>query len=165
MDNKTTQYDAQQILGTVAQFLNSYERYYGLNGLVAEALRPEYVQQAKDFYDHKLGWSDVEKLWPMHSKDFYNPEFVAKLALGENAFAKLLLQNQAYEWRSLTPSRYYWGSSDEAIAPYIAKLPVDYQDTVGGAKAEAIHAGEKADYRGTFVFGVKDQKEWFDTLK
>jgi len=162
---KTTRYDAQWILGTVAQLLNSYERYYGLDGLVAEALKPEYVQQAKDFYDNKLGWSDVEKSWPMYSADFYKPSFAAKLALGENAFAKQLIENQAYEWRSLTPSRYYWGSSDEAIAPYIAKLPIEYQDTVGGAKAEAIHAGEKADHRGTFVFGVKDQKEWFDSLK
>lgn len=161
---KPTKYDAQWILGTVAQLLNSYERYYGLNGLVAEALKPEYVQQARDFYDNKLGWSDVAKSWPMYSADFFKPEFAAKIALGENAFAKLLLENQAYQWRSLTPSRYYWGDSDEAIAPYIAKLPVDYQDTLGGARAEAIHAGEKADHRGTFIYGVHDQKTWFDSL-
>ncbi|MFW6307715.1 MAG: alpha/beta hydrolase family protein [Campylobacterales bacterium] len=162
---KPTKYDAQWILGTVAQLLNSYERYYGVDGLVEDALRPEYVEQARDFYDNKLSWSDVSKSWPMYSKDFYKPEFAAKLALGENTFAKLLLKNQAYRWRSLTPSLYYWGASDEAIAPYIAKLPIDYQDTVGGAKAEAIYAGEKADHRGTFVFGVKDQKEWFDGFK
>ena len=159
---KPTKHDAQWILGTVAQLLNSYEHYYGLKGLVAEALREEYVQQAQDFYDNKLGWSDVAKSWPMYSADFFQPEFAQKIALGDNAFAKLLLENQAYEWRSLTPARYYWGDSDEAIAPYIATLPIEYQDTVGGAHAEAIHAGQNADHRGTFVFGVYDQKTWFD---
>jgi len=159
---KPSRYDAQWILGTVAQLLNSYEHYYGLEGLVTEALRAEYVQQAIDFYDNNLAWSDVAQSWPMDSADFFQPEFARKIALGDNDFAKLLLENQAYEWRSRTPTRYYWGDSDEAIAPYIAKLPIDYQNTVGGVQAEAIHAGQNADHRGTFVFGVYDQKTWFD---
>lgn len=73
--------------------------------------------------------------------------------------------NQAYEWRSLTPARYYWGAADEAIAPYIATLPVKYQETIGGAEATAVFAGEQANHRGTFIFGVKDQKTWFDQLR
>ncbi|NCC50743.1 MAG: hypothetical protein EOM20_05945 [Spartobacteria bacterium] len=31
-----------------------------------------------------------------------------------------------------------------------------------GAEATAHFAGDKADHRGAFVFGVRDQKEWFD---
>lgn len=159
---KPTEFDAQWILGTVAQLFCSYEDYYGIEGLCAEAIRPEYVKTARQFYENRLGWSDVSGSWPQKTSEFMKPDFAATTSLEKNRFGKILLENQAYEWRSLTPARYYWGAADEAIAPYIATLPVKYQETIGGAEATAVFAGDKANHRGTFIFGIKDQKAWFD---
>ena len=161
---KPTKYDAQWILGTVAQLINSYEYYYNLADLSNQAINPEYVESARNFYENTLGWSDVSKTWPQSSNEFLKTDFSTQLALANSSFASKLLENQAYSWRSRTKARYYWGGADEAIAPYIATLPVQYQETLGGAEATAVYAGDKADHRGTFIFGVNDQKEWFDTF-
>jgi len=159
---KPTKYDAQWILGTVAQLINSYEYYYNLPELGNQAIKSAYVASSRKFYENTLGWSDVSKIWPQSSAEFFNEDFATKLGLADSNLAYKLLENQAYSWRSRTAARYYWGGADEAIAPYIASLPAQYQETVGGSEAAAIYAGDKADHRGTFIFGIHDQKEWFD---
>ena len=73
--------------------------------------------------------------------------------------------NRSYDWRFKTPTHYYYGQIDEVVTPDMVKLPVAYQATMGGAEAQAICAGEKADHRGTFLFAVKDQKQWFDEMR
>ena len=50
------------------------------------------------------------------------------------------------------------------IPPYVGTLPVQYAETIGGAAAQAVYAGDNADHRGTFLFGVLDQKNFFDSL-
>jgi hypothetical protein len=47
---------------------------------------------------------------------------------------------------------------------FIGQLPVGYQEVVGGAPATAVDAGAKADHRGVFLFGIADQKRWFDGM-
>ena len=160
--NNRSRYDAQWILGTVALLINSYEQYYDLPGLTGAAIKPDYAQSARDFYANKIGWSDVSGAWPQSSREFLQDKFAAESSTAANPFYRLLQANQAYQWRYSTPSRYYYGPNDEAIAPYIAQLPVAYQETLGGAEATAVFAGDNADHRGTFVFGLKDQKDWFD---
>ena len=61
--------------------------------------------------------------------------------------------------------RYYYGQIDEVVTPYMVKLPVEYQQTLGGEQAEAVFAGDSANHRGTFVFAINDQKAWFDGLR
>ena len=51
------------------------------------------------------------------------------------------------------------------MPPYVATLAVGYTEAVGGAKAEAVYAGDVADHRGAFLYGVKDQKEFFDSRR
>ena len=68
------------------------------------------------------------------------------------------------DWRFKTPTYYYYGKIDEVVTPYMVQLPVEYQRELGAAQAQAIFAGEKADHRGTFMFGVRDQKQRFDEL-
>lgn len=51
------------------------------------------------------------------------------------------------------------------MPPYVATLAVGYTEAVGGAKAEAVYAGDAADHRGAFLYGVKDQKEFFDSRR
>lgn len=162
--NKRTALDADWLVGTAALLVNSYERYYGLPGLSGAAIKPQYWQTARDFYENRIGWSEASKVLPKSIKELFKDEFGAASSLMSNRFYRQLHENQAYQWRYTTPSRYYYGKSDEVITPYIATLPVAYQETVGGAAATAVFAGDQADHRGTFIFGVLDQKKWFDSL-
>jgi hypothetical protein len=43
-------------------------------------------------------------------------------------------------------------------------LQGDYQKMIGGATAQAVFAGKDANHRGTFLYAVRDQKDWFDEL-
>lgn len=163
--NKRTEFDVQWILGTVSMLIGSYEEYYDLPGLSAAAIKPAYLQQARDFYANKITWDALAASWPQSTAELLNEDFAAASSPMANRFFQLLFENQAYAWRSKTPARYYYGAADECIAPYISTLPVGYQDALGGASATAHFAGEKADHRGSFVFGVHDQKEWFDGFR
>lgn len=162
--NRRTTLDADWLVGSAALLVNSYERYYGLPGLSSAAIKPQYRQTARDFYENRIGWSEASKVLPKSIGELFQQDFAAASSLMANRFYRQLHENQAYQWRYTTPSRYYYGKADEVITPYIATLPIAYQDTVGGAAATAVFAGDQADHRGTFIFGVLDQKAWFDSL-
>jgi hypothetical protein len=144
--------------------INSHERYYGLAGLSQAAIKPQYWQTARDLYENKIGWEQAEKTLPATVKELLQSDFAAASSLAANRFFQQLQDKQAYRWRYLTPSRYYYGKADEAVPPYVATLPVDYSKNISGATAEAVYAGDRADHRGTFLFGVLHQKGWFDSL-
>ncbi|HBA85923.1 MAG TPA: hypothetical protein DCZ95_17710 [Verrucomicrobia bacterium] len=162
--NKQTPLDVSWIVGTVTLLINSYEYYYDLPELSRAAIKPDYVQTAQDFYANKIGWTEAAKVFPATTKEFLKDDFATASSFAANRFYGQLMENEAYQWRYTTPSRYYYGLADECIAPYVAQLPVAFQETVGGASATAVFAGDQANHRGTFVFGVRDQKAWFDEL-
>ena len=51
------------------------------------------------------------------------------------------------------------------MPPYVSTLAVGYTITAGGARAEAVYAGDTADHRGAFLYGVGDQKDFFDSKR
>ena len=162
--NNRTALDSDWLVGCVALLINSYEQYYSLPGLSAAAIKSPYWQTARDFYDNKIGWTEASKVFPKSTKEFLQADFADASSLVANRFFQKLQENQGYQWRFRTPSRYYYGKIDEVVPPYIATLPVAYQEAVGGATATAVYAGDVADHRGTFIFGMLDQKQWFDGL-
>ncbi|WP_243438236.1 hypothetical protein [Fundidesulfovibrio soli] len=162
--NNPTALDASYLVALPALFINSYERYYGMSGLSRTAIKPQYWQAANDFYENRIGWEEAAKLLPATVADLLQPEFAAASSMAASPFFRQLQDNQAYRWRYATPSRYYFGKADEVMPPSIATLPVEYARALGGAAAEAVYAGDGADHRGTFLYGVYDQKVWFDSL-
>jgi hypothetical protein len=156
--------DAAWLVGIYAIILNSYESYYDMPFLTNIAIRPEYWQTARDFYDNNIGWADASKIFPSTVAELLEPAFAEKSSMLADRFYRLLQANDAYRWRYLTPSRYYYGKIDEAIRPYVATLPAAYEATIGGAPTKAICAGADADHRGTFLFSVLHEKNWFDWL-
>ncbi len=156
--------DTDWLVGVAAIQINSYERYYALSGLSAAAIRPQYLEAARGLYENRIGWNEASKIFPNSIGEFLQPDFSRAASFMANRFFKQLAENQVYQWRYRTPSRYYYGKIDEVVPPYVATLPVAYQELVGGATAEAVYAGEIADHRGTFIFGMLDQKKWFDKL-
>ena len=162
--NNPTALDASWLPGTPLLFTFAYEHYYDLPGLSRAVIKEAYWQTANDLYANKIDWAQASKKLPTTVGELLRPEFAAESSMGDSRFYRRLQDNQAYRWRSRTPSRYYYGKVDEVIPPYVATLPVDYARTVGAAPAEAVYAGDSADHRGTFLFGVRDQKDWFDSL-
>lgn len=163
--NNPSPLDATYLVGIPALFLNSYAYYYGMPGLPQTSIKPEYAAIAKEFYENATDWDSAQKRLPQKVGDLLRPEFAAASSMACDAFYKRLQDNQAYAWRSKTPARYYYGKIDEVMPPYIAALPGQYAEVIGGAKAEAVYAGDKADHRGTFLFGVRDQKDFFDAMR
>lgn len=163
--NNPTERDAAWIVGCAALFLNAYERYYGLEGLTQAAIRSEYWQRAKDFYENKIGWDQASGVFPKNIADFLTPAFAKEGDRRDNAFFKQIASNEAYRWRIGTPTRFYYGESDEVMPPSIATLAPQVQGIIGGAATQAVNAGAQADHRGAFIYGLPDQKAWFDSLR
>lgn len=162
--NNPTSLDASWLPGSPLLFLHSYEHYYDLPGLSRAAIAQQWQQAARELYENKIGWEEAAGKLAKTVKDLLQPGFAAQSSMGQERFYRLLQGNEAYRWRSRTPSRYYYGKIDEVMPPYVATLPVDYARTTGAAPAEAVYAGDEADHRGAFLFGINDQKVWFDSL-
>lgn len=156
--------DVNWLVATAAMLVNAYEHYYKLPGLTAAAIKPQYLQTVREFCGNRMTWEDAEKKLPAKVKDLFQEEFLNQGSLVANSFFKQLQLNSSYNWRFKTPVYYYYGTIDEVVTPYMVQLPVEYQRTLGAAKAQAIFAGENANHRGTFVFAVNDQKQRFDEL-
>lgn len=163
--NNPTALDATWLAGSVILFTHSYAHYYDMPGLPQTIIKPEYEAACRDFYENKIGWEQLQPQIPGKIADLLQKDAVAKSTPGMDAFFSRLRENQAFMWRSVTPCRYYYGKVDEVMPPYVATLAVGYTEAVGGAKAEAVYAGDVADHRGAFLYGVKDQKEFFDSRR
>ena len=157
--------DVHWLVGTAAILVNAYENYYDFPGISTAAIKPQYWRTARDFYDNKITWEQAGKILPATTKDLFQEEFISRGSLAADRFFRQLQMNCSYNWRAKTPTRYYYGQIDEVVTPYMVKLPVEYEQTLGGAPAQAVFAGEKADHRGTFLFSVNEEKNWFDELR
>lgn len=161
----SSELDVVWLVGVVAILINSYEQYYNLQGLSKVAIKSQYYQAANDLYNNNLTSKEAYKKLPATVKELLNEDFASASSIAGNNFYQLLQQNQPYCWRYKTTTKFYYGLIDEVVPPYIATLPVEYQKIMNGAASEAVFAGEKANHRGTFLYGIKDQKVWFDSLR
>lgn len=156
--------DAEYIPGTYTLHLLAQEYYLQQHGLAELAIRPEYVEAARDFYRGRIGWTEFSARTPARLPDYINPEFRRSGYTGDTLYWKTIQASNAYRWRCTVPLRDYHGGKDEVTAPYVAQLPAATQAFLGGAPAVSVDAGDDADHRGIFLYGVIDQKFWFDTI-
>jgi pimeloyl-ACP methyl ester carboxylesterase len=156
--------DAVYLTGCAALQINAHEFYYNQPGLSTGAFKPEYLQAARDLHANKIGWSEYSKIVPFKVKDMLNDDFVKSSIGGETPYWQTLQHTHGYRWRSVTPLRCYHGGRDEVTPVYIAELPAGFQTLVGGGPTQALSAGQSADHRGVFIYGVQDQKGWFESF-
>jgi hypothetical protein len=156
--------DAVYLPGCTALQLFAQEYYLQQSGLTESAIRPQYLEAARALYVGTMSWEAFYAATPHTLADFLRPEFRAGGKIGATPYWHVLQDNQAYRWTSVTPLRTYYGGHDEVTPAYIGKLPEATQATLGGAATHAIDAGDAADHRAVFLFGVLDQKPWFDSL-
>lgn len=157
--------DAVWLTGCMALQFNSYEEYYSLPGLMNAAIKPEYQDVVRSFYLNKTGYEEFAKKTPAKVLDLLQPEFIKRNSTLSRRFFEILEENQAYRWRTATPLQTYYGDIDEVIPEFLARLPEGYQKLIGGAEVTAIAAGSKADHRGTFLYSVAHELNWFNELQ
>jgi pimeloyl-ACP methyl ester carboxylesterase len=156
--------DAPYMTAIASLFLSSYEYYYGLDGLVNSAIKPEYVAAARDFYHNKIDWSTFVKRATIDTKSFFNPSFLESVNRTDVAFWQKLRDAQGYVFRSKTPFRYYSGGKDEVTPAELNTLSELAQKMTGGVAPTLIYTHETADHRGVFVLGVIDMQQWFSSF-
>lgn len=157
--------DASYLPAALCLQIHAVEAYYRLPGLAAAAIRPEYQQTARDFYLNNMTFAEAYPKLPSTAAELYQDAFLDVNSPLSARYWELASLSQVYRWRAATPMRTYFGQIDEVTTPYLAKLPVEFQQAVGGAEARVIDAGEKATHRGTFLYAMADQQQWFDEIR
>jgi pimeloyl-ACP methyl ester carboxylesterase len=156
--------DAAYLPALLALQMNAYEDYYGFPGMASSLIKPQYQTVARNLYLNKITWEQASPDLPKHLSEMLDERCVSSSSAGDTRYWQIVQENQAYRWRSKTPLRSYYGDADEVVPPYIANLPVDYQEIMGGAETTGVEVTGKADHRGTFIYAVADEKKWFDDL-
>ena len=156
--------DAVYLTGVVAIQLQAQEFYLQQMGLAESAIRPEYLAASRALYRSEMSWEEFSKRTPAKLVDFLRPEFRQSGHIGATPYWQTLERSQAYRWTTRTPLRVYTGGTDEVTPRYIGSLPEKTQQLLGGAPVTLLDAGDRADHRGVYVFGLLDQKRWFDSL-
>lgn len=157
--------DASYLPAALCLQIHAVEAYYSLPGLAAAAIRPEYQQTARDFYLNNMTFAEAFPKLPSTAAELYQDAFLEVNSPLSSRYWELASLSQVYRWRAATPMRTYFGQIDEVTTPYMAKLPVEFQQAVGGAEARVIDAGEHATHRGTFLYAMADQQQWFAEIR
>lgn len=156
--------DAVWGVACLSNLIFSYEHYHGIQGLSTKAIRPEYLQYAKDLYEHKIEFPEFLGKTPHTVVEFLTPEFIKEVQLGSSPFCQALAASEGYRWKSTTPLRSYYGGKDEAIPVDLAKLAIEYQASLGKKNGEHMDAGKQADHRATYTYALYHVKPWFDSF-
>ncbi len=150
--------------------LGSYQRQFGLDGLLRSAIRPEYHDVALKFWnDYQMDF-DPKKPFPSGFTLLVDGFFDRYTNDLNSQFLRQLAASRATYWAYDAPIRFYYGLADEAIHPVMAKRPL----AAGGKLATGV-AVNGASHRGTFLASLYAQSEeidgstqvlhWFDSIR
>lgn len=156
--------DAAYAGGCFTNLLFAYEHYYGMKDLAKSIIKPQYYADAKAFFEFRMSYEEFLKKTTPVATEMIQPELVPALQNGMHPLAKILQNAEAYRWKSITPLRLYYGKVDEVIPVYLGTLAVNYQENLGKLNGSVHSAGELADHRATYVYGLLDSKKWFDSF-
>jgi len=129
--------------------LGSYETYYGLDGLLEAAIRPEYHAMARQYWsDYSVDFAP-DTAYPT-STDLLVEGFFDRFTDERNsAFIRQLAGNGASYWHYDSPMRFHFGLVDEAIHPEMVGRAL----AAGGELAIPVPVGN-ASHRATFLAGL-----------
>jgi len=137
----------------------AYEYYYNAPGLAESLFYPKYIDACRNFYLRKP--VDITKvptdLHRLIRAEYFNPNYFMR-----SEYGRLVHRNEVFRWIVETPTRNYYGESDEAITVGLGKLAMNYQKAMGNINVEAISAGHDATHRGTFARAVLGWSNWFE---
>lgn len=129
--------------------LGSYQRQYGLEGLLQSAIRPEFHALALKFWsDYRMDF-DTKAPFPSGSTLLVDGFFDRYTSDLNSRFLRQLAANRATYWDYDAPIRFYYGLADEALHPALVNRPL-----AAGGKFTAGVPVAGASHRGTFLAGL-----------
>lgn len=156
--------DAVYLPACASNFLFAMQYYGQMPGLTERAIKPEYHQLGKDFFEFKIDFDTFYANTPNKLYEYLNEDFRATGLLAEDDFWKMLEFEQAYRWICQTPLRNFYGGKDEVVPVYIGTLPEGFHKLLGAKDTKAVFAGPDADHRATYTYSVVHIKDWFDSF-
>jgi len=126
--------------------LGSYQTYYGLDGLIEAAVRPEYHEMALKFWPDEGLDFDPAQHFPKTTELLTEGLFQGFIADVVSRFLRQLAANRATFWDYAAPMRFFYGLADEAIHPVLAQQPL----AAGGARIDGA-AVPRGTHRITFL--------------
>ena len=150
--------------------LGSYQRQYGLDGLLQSAIRPEFHALALKFWDDYQMDFDPKRPFPSGSTLLVDGFFERYTNDLNSRFLRQLAANRATYWAYDAPIRFYYGLSDEAIHPALVNRPL----SAGGRHAIGVPIAG-ASHRGTVLASLYFESKvvgdstnvlrWFNAVK
>ena len=150
--------------------LGSYELTYGFQGLLQQAVAPEFRELAAGFwrtYDMRF---DPATPFPVGSTLLVPRFFDAFTHETNSAFLRQLARNTATYWQYDSPVRLYVGLADEGIHPTLARRAV----AAGGEQITEVSVADGS-HRVTFMAslygeprhlaGQANTLDWFNSLR
>ncbi len=158
--------DAVYLPSVTSNFIFALEHYKRMPGLTRQAIRPQYLELARDLYEFKIDADTFMAQTPAKMQEYFTEDFRKTGYLAESRFWRILdEQEQAYRWICQTPLRTFYGGADEVVPVLIAKLAETFHKILGAKDTRAIDAGVKADHRATYAYSVIHAKAWFDRFR
>ena len=164
-------YPARPAWGTLALIilLGGYQAYHGMDGLMAAAVRPEYLAMATKYWGDYLLDFDRSKHFPTTDELLVEGLQLRFTADVNSRFLRQMAANRTTYWDYAFPMRLYYGLADEAIHPALAQRPLP----AGGSKIDGVPV-PGASHRVTFLSSLygageevadkPDLLRWFNGL-
>lgn len=172
------------LTGAMPVLFGAYETYYGeaegLGNLMAEAIRPQYLEIARKIADKAydwpgVSWSDPRPICdpnndavprmclPVRPVEMLNRDFLLEFNARRGPFYARLRANSALQDRYAMPSRFYGGASDAVVPRWCSMLlPTEHQQALGNTRIQPVppelgliqspaNAGIGATHRSAFL--------------
>jgi len=134
----------------------AYQTYYGISGLMEQAVRPEYLEIANMIFNQQFPWAEVN--WneatpicrlnpaigsnvclPKRPFDMVNREFLADFNQGKGEFYRQIKANTALHGRYAMPCRFYGGAADAVVPQWSSiTLPEEHQRLQGSLLTSGV---------------------------
>ncbi|MGI9245416.1 MAG: hypothetical protein ACR2I8_01725, partial [Steroidobacteraceae bacterium] len=151
--------DAPWLVSAASNLIMASDAYL-IPGLAELAIKPRYLELARQFYSFEIDFLTFYVSTPKSIAEYFNPEFLATGKFGATDFWRLMERNENYRWIMSTPLRNYYGEADEAVPPGIARMPAQIAGLLG-TQTTAISAGPLADHRATYLFSLTEIPAWY----
>lgn len=129
--------------------LGSYETHYGIDGLMAAAIKPKHLDLAKRYWQtYTLSEADIASV-PTAADLLVDGFFEGFTSDGGSALLRRFASNCSSSWNYDAPIRFDYGLADEAIHPRMV-----YRALMEGGSMTTGVPIAGASHRGTFLAGL-----------
>lgn len=130
----------------------AYQKYYGIDGLMRQAVKPDYLKTAEQIYDKTFDWSQGFPSLPVDPKQMLTDTITGQINSKTGSFADMIINNTTLQKKYNTPSIFFGGGNDTVVPPlYSITIPVDHQKSLGSTIASGENMGASATHRSTFL--------------